>query len=112
MTRVIFGLRTTVIITVVTLVTGSLVLGITLGLLAGYFGKFIDSASKFFVDIEKAVHIGSLYTIRAVLPNRDHDDARPSLIAKHSNSLYSLFSGKISTCVDVANDLVRYVLVS
>ncbi len=43
LTRVIFGLRTTVIITVVTLVTGSLVLGITLGLLAGYFGKFIDT---------------------------------------------------------------------
>jgi len=43
LTRVIFGLRTTVIITVATLVTGSLVLGITLGLLAGYFGKFIDT---------------------------------------------------------------------
>jgi len=76
------------------------------------FGKFIDSAAKFFVDIEQAIHIGSMYTIRAVLPNRDHDDARPSLINKHSDSLYSLFSGKISTCVDVANDLVRYVLVS
>ena len=31
------------IITVITLVTGSLVLGITLGLLAGYFGRFIDT---------------------------------------------------------------------
>jgi len=43
LTRVIYGLRTTVIITIVTLVTGSLALGITLGLLAGYFGKFIDT---------------------------------------------------------------------
>jgi len=43
LTRIIYGLRTTVIITVVTLVTGSLALGITLGLLAGYFGKFIDT---------------------------------------------------------------------
>ncbi|MDA1127393.1 MAG: ABC transporter permease [Chloroflexi bacterium] len=43
LTRVIYGLRTTVIITVVTLVTGSLALGITLGLVAGYFGKIIDS---------------------------------------------------------------------
>ena len=43
MTRIIYGLRTTVIITVVTLVTGSLVLGITLGLLAGYFGKYVDT---------------------------------------------------------------------
>ena len=43
LTRIIYGLRTTVIITVVTLVTGSLALGITMGLLAGYFGKWIDT---------------------------------------------------------------------
>ncbi len=43
MTRIIFGLRTTVIITVITLVTGSLALGITLGLLAGYFGRWLDT---------------------------------------------------------------------
>ena len=43
LTRVIYGLRTTVIITVITLVTGSLVLGISLGLIAGYFGRIIDT---------------------------------------------------------------------
>ena len=43
LTRIVYGLRTTVIITVVTLVTGSLALGITLGLAAGYFGKYIDT---------------------------------------------------------------------
>jgi ABC-type dipeptide/oligopeptide/nickel transport system permease subunit len=43
LTRIIYGLRTTVIITVTTLVTGSLVLGITLGLVAGYFGRLIDT---------------------------------------------------------------------
>jgi ABC-type dipeptide/oligopeptide/nickel transport system permease subunit len=44
LTRIIYGLRTTVIITVVTLVTGSLAIGITMGLLAGYFGRLIDTA--------------------------------------------------------------------
>ncbi len=43
LTRIIYGLRTTVIITLTTLVGGSLFLGITLGLIAGYFGKFIDN---------------------------------------------------------------------
>ena len=43
LTRIIYGLRTTVIITIVTLVTGSLALGITLGLLAGYFGELFDT---------------------------------------------------------------------
>ena len=43
LTRVIFSLRTTVIITVFSLVTGALLLGISLGLLAGYFGRWIDA---------------------------------------------------------------------
>ncbi len=43
LTRVIYGLRTTVILTVATVATGSLVLGISLGLAAGYFGKLIDT---------------------------------------------------------------------
>ena len=43
LTRVIYGLRTTVIITVVSIVTGSLFLGIGLGLVSGYFGKLVDS---------------------------------------------------------------------
>ena len=43
LTRIIYGLRTTVVITVVTLATGSLVLGVSLGLVAGYFGRFVDT---------------------------------------------------------------------
>jgi ABC-type dipeptide/oligopeptide/nickel transport system permease subunit len=43
LTRVIYGLRTTVILTVVTLTTGTLALGITLGLMAGYFGRMTDT---------------------------------------------------------------------
>ena len=44
LTRIIYGLRTTVIITVITLITGSLALGISAGLVAGYFGKLYDTA--------------------------------------------------------------------
>ena len=42
-TRVIYGLRTTVIITIATVSTGALALGITLGLAAGYFGRMTDT---------------------------------------------------------------------
>ena len=48
-----------------------------------------------------------MFTIRAVLPNRDHDDARPSIITMHNDKCYSLFSGKIVTAVDKANDLLK-----
>ena len=43
LTRVIYGLRTTVILTIVTLTTGTLALGVTLGLVAGYFGRMTDT---------------------------------------------------------------------
>ena len=43
LTRVIYGLRTTVIITIATVSTGALALGITLGLAAGYFGRMTDT---------------------------------------------------------------------
>ena len=42
-TRVIYSLRTTVIVTLAGIVTGSLILGIGLGLLSGYFGRWVDS---------------------------------------------------------------------
>ena len=42
LTRVIYGLRTTVILTIATVSTGTLALGISLGLIAGYFGRIAD----------------------------------------------------------------------
>ena len=42
LTRVIFGLRTTVIITLTSLIGGSLLLGIILGLISGYMGRLAD----------------------------------------------------------------------
>ena len=72
--------------------------------------KFISSASKFFKGITEAKHIGSMYTIRTVLPRRDHDDARPSYVKMHSPTLFSVFSGKISTCVNTANNITELIL--
>ena len=43
LTRVIYGVRTAVIITVAAIITGSLFLGIGLGLISGYFGKMVDT---------------------------------------------------------------------
>ena len=42
-TRVVWGFQTTVIITATTLITGSLFLGVTMGLMAGYFRGWIDA---------------------------------------------------------------------
>jgi hypothetical protein len=71
--------------------------------------KFIESAKKFFVDIEEAEHIGSMFTFRTVLPNRDKDDARPTLVEQTGDNQFTLFSGKIGTCVDAAEQILEVI---
>lgn len=74
------------------------------------FNEFISSARPFFKNVDGAEHIGSMFTVRTVLPMKDHDDARPSFIKKHDDKVYTVFSGKISTCVDCAKNLKETLL--
>ncbi|MEX0920626.1 MAG: FAD-dependent oxidoreductase [Candidatus Pacearchaeota archaeon] len=70
--------------------------------------KFLDSAEEFFPEIKKeAKHVGSMFTIRTVLPYREHDDARPTIVEKINNKIVSVFSGKIPTCVDAAEQVLK-----
>lgn len=73
------------------------------------FPLFKESLKQFF-GIDEVEHIGSMYTVRTVLANRDFDDARPSIVKKESIGKYSLFSGKISTAVDTSNELNQYIM--
>ena len=43
LTRVLWGIQNTVILTIVGMLSGGLVIGVSLGLISGYFGKKIDS---------------------------------------------------------------------
>ena len=72
--------------------------------------KFIKSGVKYFGDeFADLEHIGSMFTIRAVLKNRDHDDARPTLVNHEEDNVYTLFSGKIDTCVNAGRELIRVI---
>ena len=48
-----------------------------------------------------------MFGVRVVLPNRHHDDARPTTIRKINDNLYTIFSGKIGTCVSIAEEFVN-----
>jgi len=74
--------------------------------------KFIKSGMMFFENFDKLEHIGSMFTIRTVLANRDHDDARPTLVTKENEKIYTIFSGKIGTCVESATKLVEDIKMS
>ena len=62
--------------------------------------KFISSSQSYFKNIEDLKHIGSMFTFRTVLPNRDKDDARPTIVDKITPKQLVVFSGKIPTCVE------------
>jgi len=71
--------------------------------------KFIEAGMEFFEDFDKLEHVGSMFTVRTVLSHRDHDDARPTLVTQEAHNVYTIFSGKIGTCVKVANQLVQKI---
>ena len=48
-----------------------------------------------------------MYTVRTVLVDREHDDARPTIVKHEGDGVYTLFSGKVDTCVDAANILIK-----
>ena len=68
---------------------------------------FKKAGMEFFDDFDKLEHVGSMYTIRTVLTNREHDDARPTLVEQGEGNMYNVFSGKIDTCVEASNQLIK-----
>jgi len=73
------------------------------------YEKFIQSTISFFPEIESAEHIGSMFTVRAVPPRVEKTDARPTLVTKLNEKTISLFSGKITTCVEAANEVKKII---
>jgi hypothetical protein len=73
------------------------------------FKKFQESGSKFFPLFEKASHLGSMFTIRTVLPKIEKTDARPTFVRKISDNVISIFSGKIGNCIDASLQVEKII---
>ena len=73
------------------------------------FSKFIESGAEFIPELKRAKHIGSMYTIRTVLPYQDKTDARPTLVGSVNHKTITIFSGKIANCVDAAEETVGII---
>ena len=73
------------------------------------FPKFIESAAEFIPQIKESKHIGSMFTIRAVLPNMEKTDSRPTLVTKISNNIITIFSGKIGNCMEAAEKVEKII---
>ena len=71
--------------------------------------KFISSSQTFFKNIKNLKHIGSMFTFRTVLPNKEKDDARPTTVKQISPQQLVVFSGKIPTCVEAYKEVSKIV---
>ncbi len=68
--------------------------------------KFIQTGKDFIPSLSKAEYKGSMYTVRAVLPNMDDTDGRPTIVSSSGPKIINVFSGKIDTCVMAAKDII------
>jgi hypothetical protein len=71
--------------------------------------RFIADGIEYFAGFEDAEHVGSMFTIRAVLPGVDGTDERPTLVRQIDDRTITVFSGKIDTCVRAADEVARLV---
>ena len=73
------------------------------------FNSFVESGSSFIPDLNRAEYLGSMFTVRTVLPNLDNTDARPTIVRKLKNNVISIFSGKIGNCIQAADEVEKII---
>lgn len=78
------------------------------------FGKFQSNKDKImevaindFPILKKGKIIKSMFITKTVKINVDETDERHSEIFNHGNNIYSVFAGKVITCVDIANKILE-----
>jgi len=67
--------------------------------------KILRRGIEDFPFLKDAKIIRSMYITRVVKPYVDKTDERPSEITEYGNGMYSVFGGKVITCVDIAKKL-------
>tara|TARA_B110000438_G_scaffold233890_1_gene230103 strand:+ start:1170 stop:2216 length:1047 start_codon:yes stop_codon:yes gene_type:complete len=73
------------------------------------YQNFIKSSKDFFPEIINAEHIGSMFTVRAVPPRVEKTDARPTIVKRINKKIITVFSGKITTCVESAKHVEEMI---
>lgn len=68
--------------------------------------KMREAGMEFIPALEKAEHVSSMFVVRAVLPNKDDTDERPTLVDRVDPKVLRVFAGKIPVAVDAAKQVV------
>ena len=74
------------------------------------YESFISAGEKFLPCISRSSYVGSMLTVRTVLPDVDDTDCRPTFVRRESDKIISVFSGKIGTCSRAAQEVCEEIL--
>lgn len=66
-------------------------------------------ASEYYPILKDMQLKESWITTKMILPDQDDDDARPTMVLTHAANVFSIFSGKISTCIIAANEILDLI---
>lgn len=71
--------------------------------------KFVESGSHFIPELRQAEYVGSMFTVRTVLPHVDDTDTRPTIVTQVNDRLITIYSGKVGNSVQAALDTVALI---
>jgi len=73
------------------------------------FPEMAGAAAIVLPMLRDAEHVGSMFVTRAVLPNKEATDERPTLVTRLDDKVIRVFSGKIGTCVAAARQALAMI---
>jgi hypothetical protein len=72
--------------------------------------NIIEASMNYFPILNEMKWVDSWITTRMILPNQEIDDARPTLVISHQENIHSVFSGKVTTCVSAAREILAKII--
>lgn len=75
------------------------------GHISSRFEQMKQAITYFLPDFEMAKHVHSHWAVRVVPGNVSSTDERPTEVTRHADGIFSVFSGKVASCVTVSDKL-------
>lgn len=71
--------------------------------------KILSESAKYYPILKNAKYLGSTFIVRVIKSNVQKTDERPSEITPHGSGIYSIFGGKVITCIPAAKNIADII---
>lgn len=71
--------------------------------------EIIADSIAYMPALKDARHVGSMFTIRTVLPKVDHTDERPTMVTALDERIITIYSGKVGNSVQAARKVLDLI---